>query len=148
MKFNLNLGEIKIGDMTINGAGVSFECSVKEMTGSYELTKRIIKEAPELLNDIAQAVKTMDELDRLDRLDDKFRKAAISCDTADSRHIDEIEKEMWQDDSECFDKKEEECLSYLESDKGHNDYVDNFEREMREYMQCLKKGIIKPSIEV
>ena len=98
MKFNVNLGEIKIGDMTINGAGVSVECSVSEMTGSYELTKRIIKEAPELLNDFAKVVKVMDELDRLDRLDDKFRKAAISCDTADSRHIDEIEKGMWQDD--------------------------------------------------
>ena len=114
MKFNLNLGEIKIGDMTINGAGVSVECSVSEMTGSYELTKRIIKEAPELLNDFAKVVKVMDKLDSLDRLDD----------------------------SECFDKKEEECLSYLESDKGHSDYVDHFEREMREYMQCLKKDVI------
>ena len=98
MKFNLNLGEIKIGDMTINGAGVSVECSVSEMTGSYELTKRIVKEAPELLNDFAKVVKVMDELDRLDRLDDNFSKEAISYDTADSRHIDEIEKEMWQDD--------------------------------------------------
>ena len=68
MKMNFKLGEIKLGDLIINNAEFSVECSVKEMADTYELTKKMIKEAPELLNDIAQAVKVMD------RLDDEFNK--------------------------------------------------------------------------
>lgn len=69
MKFNLNLGEVKLGEATVQNISVSVECSLAEMTGSYELLKQAIKEAPELF----------ESLHAIEEVCDKFEDKTVEC---------------------------------------------------------------------
>lgn len=62
MKFNLNLGEAKLGEATVQNINISVECSLAEMAGSYELVKQAIKEAPELLENLNAIQEACDRL--------------------------------------------------------------------------------------
>lgn len=62
MKFNLNLGEAKLGEATVQNINISVECSLAEMAGSYELVKQAIKEAPELFENLNAIQETCDRL--------------------------------------------------------------------------------------
>ena len=116
MKMNFKLGEIKLGDLTINGAEFSVECSVTEMANTYELTKKMIKETPEILSDIAQAVKVMD------RLDDEFSKEVSRKAVSPARTPKE--GEQWQEYSRYLERekklkrREEEEEKLIESLKS------------------------------
>lgn len=52
MKFDLNLGEVKLGEATVNNINMSVECSLTEMVGYYDLLKQSIKDAPELFENL------------------------------------------------------------------------------------------------
>ena len=68
MKFDLNLGEIKLGDATVQNINVAVECSLAEMVGSYDLLKQAIKDAPEIFENLYKASETCDKLNRLDAI--------------------------------------------------------------------------------
>lgn len=69
MKFNLNLGEVKLGEATVQNISVTVECSLAEMTGSYELLKQAIKEAPEIF----------ENLHAIQEVCDKFEDKTVEC---------------------------------------------------------------------
>ena len=69
MKFNLNLGEVKLWEATVNNINISVECSLAEMTGSYDLLKQAIKDAPELFENLYKASETCD----------KFNDKTVEC---------------------------------------------------------------------
>lgn len=52
MKFDLNLGEVKLGEATVNNINMSVECSLTEMVGYYDLLRQAIKDAPELFENL------------------------------------------------------------------------------------------------
>lgn len=52
MKFDLSLGEVKLGEATVNNINMSVECSLTEMVGYYDLLKQSIKDAPELFENL------------------------------------------------------------------------------------------------
>ena len=56
MKFGLNLGTIQEGKFIVKDIHVDMEYSLEEAQGSWELTKKVIKEAPEAVSELIDKV--------------------------------------------------------------------------------------------
>lgn len=58
------LSDIQLGEVKVGGVEIEFNYSVNEMNATYELTKKAIKELPEMLKDIRESAMVIREVEK------------------------------------------------------------------------------------